>query len=193
MRWSEASNPGSHPILVCLQDRIYVGRRSSWHANSRRRRPTLPDADASLDISAVDGPVVDVPMVDVVVPVFNEERALEAGIRRLHAYLSGDFPFSWRITIVDNASTDGRGRSPTGSAGSCRSPGRSPRPQGSGPGPALGLERERRDRRRLYGCRSLDGSRRAPPPGRAARVGPLRRRDRFAALAGIARRPPPEA
>jgi putative flippase GtrA len=46
------------------------------------------------------------PVVDVVVPVYNEERTLEPGIRRLHEYLSNDFPFSWRITIVDNASTD---------------------------------------------------------------------------------------
>jgi glycosyltransferase involved in cell wall biosynthesis len=49
----------------------------------------------------------DVPLVDVVVPVFNEERALESGVRRLHEYLRRGFPFSWRITIVDNASTDG--------------------------------------------------------------------------------------
>jgi glycosyltransferase involved in cell wall biosynthesis len=47
------------------------------------------------------------PMVDVVVPVHNEERALGRSIARLHAYLSVAFPFSWRITIVDNASTDG--------------------------------------------------------------------------------------
>src|SRR5215207_1043179 len=46
------------------------------------------------------------PDVDLVVPVFNEERALEASIRRLHAYLAGDFPFSWRIVIADTASTD---------------------------------------------------------------------------------------
>jgi glycosyltransferase involved in cell wall biosynthesis/putative flippase GtrA len=46
------------------------------------------------------------PVVDVIVPVYNEERTLEPGIRRLHEYLSNDFPFSWRITIVDNASTD---------------------------------------------------------------------------------------
>jgi glycosyltransferase involved in cell wall biosynthesis len=47
------------------------------------------------------------PVVDVVVPVYNEERSLEPGIRRLHAYLTHEFPFSWRISIVDNASTDG--------------------------------------------------------------------------------------
>ncbi|HTL86078.1 MAG TPA: dolichyl-phosphate beta-glucosyltransferase [Acidimicrobiia bacterium] len=46
------------------------------------------------------------PLVDVVVPVFNEARDLSQSVRRLHAYLSERFPFSWRITIVDNASTD---------------------------------------------------------------------------------------
>jgi glycosyltransferase involved in cell wall biosynthesis len=47
------------------------------------------------------------PFVDVAIPVHNEERTLRRSIERLHAYLSAEFPFSWRITIVDNASTDG--------------------------------------------------------------------------------------
>ncbi len=46
------------------------------------------------------------PVVDVVLPVHNEEVALAGSVRRLHDYLSDGFPFSWRITIVDNASTD---------------------------------------------------------------------------------------
>jgi glycosyltransferase involved in cell wall biosynthesis len=45
--------------------------------------------------------------VDVVVPVFNEEVALGPSVRRLHAHLSGSaFPFTWRIVVADNASTD---------------------------------------------------------------------------------------
>jgi putative flippase GtrA len=47
------------------------------------------------------------PAVDVVVPVYDEEVDLAPGIHRLHAYLSDRFPFSWRITIADNASKDG--------------------------------------------------------------------------------------
>src|SRR5438270_9912488 len=50
------------------------------------------------------------PAVEVVVPVYNEEIALEASIRRLHAYLHQRFPLSWVITIVDNASRDGTWR-----------------------------------------------------------------------------------
>ena len=45
--------------------------------------------------------------VDIVVPVFNEEAALERSIVRLHRYLSTEFPLTWRIVIADNASTDG--------------------------------------------------------------------------------------
>jgi putative flippase GtrA len=47
------------------------------------------------------------PAVDIVVPVFNEEADLERSVRRLHAYLRDRFPVTARITIVDNASTDG--------------------------------------------------------------------------------------
>ncbi|MGA2519218.1 MAG: bifunctional glycosyltransferase family 2/GtrA family protein [Acidimicrobiales bacterium] len=47
------------------------------------------------------------PQVDVVVPVYNEETDLEASILRLHAYLTGALPFRFRITVADNASTDG--------------------------------------------------------------------------------------
>jgi putative flippase GtrA len=45
--------------------------------------------------------------VDVVVPVRNEERDLEPGIRRLVTYLREEFPFTARVTIADNGSTDG--------------------------------------------------------------------------------------
>jgi putative flippase GtrA len=44
--------------------------------------------------------------VEVVVPVYNEEAALEPSIRRLHRFLGAELPFTWRIVIADNASTD---------------------------------------------------------------------------------------
>jgi putative flippase GtrA len=44
--------------------------------------------------------------VEIVVPVYNESAGLVASVERLHAYLDGDFPFSFQITIADNASTD---------------------------------------------------------------------------------------
>jgi putative flippase GtrA len=45
--------------------------------------------------------------VEIVIPVRNEERDLAPGVRRLEAYLGGTFPFTTRITIADNGSTDG--------------------------------------------------------------------------------------
>ena len=46
------------------------------------------------------------PVVDVVVPVYNEERDLGPSIRKLYAFLRTSFPFSSVITIADNASKD---------------------------------------------------------------------------------------
>jgi putative flippase GtrA len=45
-------------------------------------------------------------VLDVVVPVYNEERDLEPSVRRLYGYLAANFPYSFRITIADNASMD---------------------------------------------------------------------------------------
>jgi putative flippase GtrA len=47
-----------------------------------------------------------VPVLDVVVPVYNEQADLARSIRRLHDHLSRGFPFTFRITIADNASVD---------------------------------------------------------------------------------------
>ncbi len=47
------------------------------------------------------------PALDVVVPVFNEQAGLESCIQRLHNYLTASFPYGFRITIANNASTDG--------------------------------------------------------------------------------------
>ncbi len=44
--------------------------------------------------------------VDIVVPVRNEERDLAPSVRRLVSYLRECFPFSARVTIADNGSTD---------------------------------------------------------------------------------------
>ncbi|WP_026410793.1 bifunctional glycosyltransferase family 2/GtrA family protein [Actinomadura oligospora] len=46
------------------------------------------------------------PVLDIAVPVHNEEKDLEPSIRRLHAHLLSELPYSFRITIADNASTD---------------------------------------------------------------------------------------
>jgi putative flippase GtrA len=47
-----------------------------------------------------------VPVLDVVIPVYNEQAALANSVHRLHRHLREDFPFPARITIADNASVD---------------------------------------------------------------------------------------
>jgi glycosyltransferase involved in cell wall biosynthesis len=46
------------------------------------------------------------PTVEITIPVYNEERALETSVRRLHDFLAADFPYSFRIVVADNASED---------------------------------------------------------------------------------------
>jgi glycosyltransferase involved in cell wall biosynthesis len=44
--------------------------------------------------------------VDVVIPVYNEERDLERGVTRLREFLRENCPYRWRIVVADNASRD---------------------------------------------------------------------------------------
>jgi len=46
------------------------------------------------------------PVLDVVIPVHNEQHTVAASVRRLHAHLVETFPYPFRITVADNASTD---------------------------------------------------------------------------------------
>jgi putative flippase GtrA len=45
-------------------------------------------------------------VLDVVVPVHDEEAVLTASVHRLHEHLVQTFPYPFRITIADNASSD---------------------------------------------------------------------------------------
>jgi hypothetical protein len=69
--------------------------RAGWRAGPARPR------SAARTTSPPDRPTV-----EIVVPVHNEERDLAPSLRRLHHYLTGSFPFSFVVTIADNASTD---------------------------------------------------------------------------------------
>jgi putative flippase GtrA len=46
------------------------------------------------------------PVLDVVVPVHNEEADLQPCLRRLHAHLTEQLPYPFQITVAENASTD---------------------------------------------------------------------------------------
>jgi glycosyltransferase involved in cell wall biosynthesis len=46
------------------------------------------------------------PVLDIAIPVYNEERVLERSVRALHTYVHAEIPFATRLIIVDNASED---------------------------------------------------------------------------------------
>jgi glycosyltransferase involved in cell wall biosynthesis len=69
-------------------------------------RPAAPASESSRSApDLVPAPPVR-PLVEIVVPVYNEEAALETSVRRLADHLAAHLPFDWRIVIADNASTD---------------------------------------------------------------------------------------
>jgi putative flippase GtrA len=61
---------------------------------------------AQLRPTTAEPSVPRVPRIDIVVPVYNEQAALERSVRRLHDFLTANIPYAWRIVIADNASTD---------------------------------------------------------------------------------------
>jgi glycosyltransferase involved in cell wall biosynthesis len=67
---------------------------------------TPPGVATAVETQATRPATPIVPLVDIVVPVYNEEADLESSVRRLRAYLDDRFPFTSAITIADNASTD---------------------------------------------------------------------------------------
>jgi len=49
-------------------------------------------------------------LVDLVIPVLNEAHVLEKSVTTVRDFLSKEAPWRWRVTIVDNGSTDGTDR-----------------------------------------------------------------------------------
>ncbi len=64
-----------------------------------------PGLHQQLQRSPVDTRAL-VPVLDVAIPVSNQEARLEAHLRGLHGHLMDTFPHTFRITVADNASTD---------------------------------------------------------------------------------------
>jgi glycosyltransferase involved in cell wall biosynthesis len=59
----------------------------------------MPEAEAA-DINAT------MPTLDVIIPVYNEERDLPVSVRKLRAFLLENCPYKFRIVVANNASTD---------------------------------------------------------------------------------------
>lgn len=70
------------------------------------RAIAAPVTSASWARTLVSGRAAKTAVVDIVIPVFNEDRALSASVHRLWEYLEEQLPVAWRIVIADNASTD---------------------------------------------------------------------------------------
>ena len=126
-----------------------------------------------------------VPVLDVVIPVYNEQAALADSVRRLHRHLREQFPFTFRITIADNASTDATpaiaaaaGRRARTRCGSCRWSRR------AAAGRCTPSGRLGRAGAGLHGRRPVHRPGRAAAAGRPADLRPLRPRHRHPAARG---------
>ena len=121
-------------------------------------------------------------------PSTTRRRDLEPSVLRLYAHLQPGFPFTLRITIADNASTDGTwAHRPTRLAASL--PGVEAvhlDAEGPRPGAAPGVGGQRRHGAGLHGRRPVHRPRGAAAAGRPAAVRAQRRRDR---LPAVPRRP----
>src|SRR3954469_15654563 len=74
---------------------------SRWHGSGvAAPSETVVDMTDPADSRAPDH------VLDIVIPVYNEERGLADCIRRLRQYVCTSVPYSTRITVADNASTD---------------------------------------------------------------------------------------
>lgn len=65
---------------------------------------TIPEDNDSLTRDHAGSPQV---VLDVVIPVHNEQHILEASVDTVWHLLHAEFPYPFRITIADSASTDG--------------------------------------------------------------------------------------
>ena len=80
----------------------------SWVSSAALPHPTTPRGPRKSSLPAYEplAEAVATPTLDVVIPVYNEEADLEASVLRVRERLAS-LPWSHRITIADNASTDG--------------------------------------------------------------------------------------
>ena len=138
--------------------------------------------------------ILRVPVLDVVVPVYNEQVALAGSVRRLRRYLDEHFPYSARITIADNASVD---ETPQDRCRAGRDAARRPRRAVGAEGPRTRAQRGVVDVGcsgvGLHGRRPVHRPRRVGTLGGATDLRPLRRGDRHPTRQGVAGRARPQA
>ncbi|MFD6799615.1 glycosyltransferase [Streptomyces cyaneofuscatus] len=91
------SGPGPGADGRSTSGRSTGGRSAGGHSTSGGHLPVREHLPAARSA---------VPVLDVAVPVYNEEKDLRPCVLRLHDHLSRTFPYAFRITVADNASTD---------------------------------------------------------------------------------------
>ncbi|WP_443095488.1 hypothetical protein [Rothia koreensis] len=75
---------------------------------------TSPESDRAVTSPAASSRITDIgrraidtdapeTVLDITIPVYNEEKDIETCIRRLGNYLEGHFPYSFSVTVADNA------------------------------------------------------------------------------------------
>jgi glycosyltransferase involved in cell wall biosynthesis len=100
-------------VLTGARESRLAGSGTEAVRNGRAQRlAVVPDTDgrptaADATRRGADEPFADRPVVDVVVPIYNEQHVLAANIERLRSHLDRKFPFAALVTIIDNGSTDG--------------------------------------------------------------------------------------
>jgi glycosyltransferase involved in cell wall biosynthesis len=110
---AESVTPAAQPATPAAQPAIPATQPATPAAQpaTPAAQPATPAAQPDIPAAQLAGPrprtAPPAPRIDIVVPVYNEQGALESSIRRLHAFLDAELPYAWRIVIADNASTDG--------------------------------------------------------------------------------------
>ena len=80
--------------------------QSARAAHARPESESWPQPQPGPATQAAPEPRGRARLVEIVIPVYNEEHVLAQSVHRLHAYLLENFPYRFRITIADNASVD---------------------------------------------------------------------------------------
>ena len=122
LRQPENAPAWAHPLFLgtlvratehvsgkCRDPRYVLRRTGRWGVQSRLRVDTLPwNGGRLLALRAAAGELSDGTLnVHVVLPCLNEERVLPTTLRRVCHALEQQTHWNWRVTVVDNGSTDG--------------------------------------------------------------------------------------
>jgi glycosyltransferase involved in cell wall biosynthesis len=76
------------------------------HPRADRPAAVMPQVRRrSTDPAAPDAPFARA-VIEIVIPIHDEEAVLERSVRRVHGYVRSALPFRCLVTIADNASTD---------------------------------------------------------------------------------------